>query len=448
METATYYQPTIDSTPGTSPVPTAFEKAFANEARTESLFEYYNVDYEVSFIRNNKELPHEQKSYYLRENVSTFLAEFAGKSPFKRITYIQRGDNLYYGDIPALAGFKKTAGMEGATDRERAEAEGFEGIEKALAKPDAVKGKPADAVCWISPPKIADYGFVFYFVRDVAYDAQLEGYKVFEYILRYPEKMTDMQRSNQIAYGLGEDVYRATPEDFLHQPIAIHTQIKDEALRNMLKLVDIGDEEIRRSTLFDSVVQEQLGPDIDRYVDTVFRLSQLDTNDMSYNLYKLGAMNLLSNLFKRAKAVREIILTPQNYITRKTTQEQFAHTIAKLSEKQTDQVVGGGSCPVVNEESGNKGFLSATDIYDVLKGGKTLEQLLQSDEKESSFCPQCQKDGGDGHYHCMDKKCDHYAQYKYSDETKLRPEQRTKACRGTKTDGEGKKVPCNFQFGC
>lgn len=121
MVEAFVYTPSFEPTPSQEQIPAVFYTAdiptldefsaplesTKKEKKMESIFEYYNVDYEAAFLRNNDSLPVEQKQYYLHENVNTFLCEFAGKIKFKKLTYILRDDGLYYGDICVLDIYKK-----------------------------------------------------------------------------------------------------------------------------------------------------------------------------------------------------------------------------------------------------------------------------------------------------------------------------------------------------
>lgn len=368
-------------------VPDAFENAFRDEPQErldptleKSIFEYYNIPNEVSFLKNYPEFPQEQKEYYLQENVKTFLAEFAGKVPFKTITYVLRDDGLYYGDIKAVDNYKKTAHMPEATSRERTEGSGFEQVNNGF-----VQGKTS--ACWISPPKIADYGFVFYFSKE-EYDERLQGHKVKEHIVRYPEKMHQITNSNRIAQELNIATHM-TAEEFIANPTLTTTQDLDQETHNVLKASAITDRDIKDSQLFDEAVSINLSPLIKQYVNLIVQLSTLPPNSWQATIEETNAKELLINLFTQAKVLKRQIAEPKNFGT--VNFENDPAALMYYAGRETATVDEGGSCPSIKRSTGE--MLSATDIYSLLRDGNPLESALhgESDYYDDYDCPDCKK---------------------------------------------------------
>lgn len=347
--------------------------------KKESIFEYYNILNEVDFI-TRYDLPAQQKEYYLRENVLRFLSEFAGNVPYSKITYILREDGLYYGNLRVSENYRATAQAAGATTSEKAEAQGFEQIENSFLRPSKQLGKPATTACWISPPKIANYGFVFYLAKDARYDEYLRGYRVTEYILRYPERMGEVLKSSQIFSGVNNQqtaVDKRTNDDFLTNPIVKGPNDNTVEFNNVLSLAGINERSIEKSQLFETLVEKELANWIDKYIACIFAISNSSQNLEKHNEHLTEAKRLMTALFNRAKEIKHIADEPQNYFaTPQPANVDQDMIISHYADQQSAEVKGGGSCPVVKKKGGRDGFLPSTDIYSIIDGGSSIEQYI------------------------------------------------------------------------
>ncbi|QQG44366.1 MAG: hypothetical protein HYW86_00385 [Candidatus Roizmanbacteria bacterium] len=399
--------------------------------KEESIFNYYSITNEAKFLKENPQLPHEQKEYYLKENVLRFLGEFAGKVPYTKITYILRDDGLYYGDLKAMDNYRQTAIMPEATDREKAEGEGFEKVEEGLLQ-------PANTAYWISPPKIANYGFVFYFTKELQYDKKLKGYKVTEYILRYPEKLEDVSKSNQIAYGIESNGnnkhYRKNANDFIRDPF-FDLSNPNSNLKKILNLVDVDDEKIFQSQQFEKQVEEKLSGLIDQYTKTIMILSKYEPYEPEYNQMCNHAESLLTTIYNSARVIKHIVEEPENHNTESSVFERASNKelMAYFSQKKAT-VTGGGSCPVTNKRN-QPAYLSSFNVYALMNTGNPIESFIHDLDELFSDNKFLESDSENEHYE--DYECPHCHET-LSGEKKNDPSSWRKTC-----DHCGEDVRCN-----
>ncbi len=333
----------------------------------ESIFNYYSIDNEVAFIRN-ADLASEETRFYLKENVIRFLGEFAGHIPYTKISYSLRPDGFYFADFKVEDSYRVAADLAGPESREEAEFVGFSKIQEHFAS----GGKTAT---WISPSKIADYGFVFHFVR--------EGDRVNEYILRYSERLGRVDSSaallSRIHPASGGDSFDHA-HDFLIAPALDTISPTQSALQDLLRAADIDTGKIEASFAFERAVEEQLSPLIEKYIEKIFELAALRPGYKFYDEDKIEARNLMKALFnaavemEREPSAQEI---PWNLDI-----HDNLIGFAAYYARQGTATVAGGSCPVTRTKS----FLSSNSIIDGLKSGISLNSMAEGDYFE---CPKC-----------------------------------------------------------
>lgn len=325
------------------------------EAVKNSIFDYYSVENEVNFVKNNPDISDKDKKFYLQENVLRFLGEFVGKVPYAKISYFQKDQDLYFPGMQKSAKetYWDTALKMGADSREYAEAIGFSKINQAFAE-------GANFSYWVSPPSnmegFGDYGFVFAFVK--------EGEKIDEYILRYDEKKGDLKESKQI---LGDDKY-CQENDFLRNPYSF--VLKDPHIEGLSKLMrdklKIDDQLILQSERFDKLIDQNVRSWLEEYSQLVIKGDNLDKSKQLIS----AIYNYVSHLNLHINKYQEIQYSPLIY-----EEENKQHIFVHFSQKES-VVEGGGSCPVST---------SSNDILAISKNGivsyKEASWLNQKNDK-------------------------------------------------------------------
>lgn len=282
--------------------------------------------------------------------------------------------------------------MENATKREVAEGQGFEAIQNGLLQPTKLLDTPATVAGWVSPAKLDvedPYGFLFYLEKSPHYNPELQGYPVTEYILRYSEKVGEVAKSNQIAYGLrfnqNYDAYKKTAEDHIIDPILGNPDNQEASLRNAFNVTGVGEEEMERSKLFEEEIEYQLAETRARYVAEIFTMSRLDPQSAAYIASKTNAEMLLTSLFNRAEEIADRLNGSQrfDFSAMRAQNTDLDATIARYAEKPA-MVAEGGSCPSVKDSGDTKEFLSSGALYDALKveGLPIEKKLISSEENE------------------------------------------------------------------
>ncbi|MBI4973656.1 hypothetical protein HZC27_03545 [Candidatus Roizmanbacteria bacterium] len=372
------------------------------ENRSDSIFKYYSIDNEVKFLKQRKEVPTEDKIYYLEENVKRFIGEFVGKVPYTTVPYTINPDGFDYGGMHVMDTYRKAAQL--GEDREKAETDGFGRIESEFIK--HYKGISPTAV-WISPPKIADYGFVFLLTP------QGNG-NVKEYVLRYEEKRGELIRSKEIASNIDPHTFfdiKSTNE-FLHTPTFIYSSSPQDSLQALLKTVGVSQAKINQSLRFEREIDKRLSSWIRAYSTIMINLSETPDNTAAYLDKTQQAKAILLSVYSHAQRIRDEINThsygshdfiqplPLEYLSR-----AFAHV-----QQNSPLVQGGGSCPVVESHNNTfpgdtqQRFLSNMDFFNALYKNTPLETKVTSEnEKASSFpCPQCNRPipSGEGRTSC------------------------------------------------
>jgi len=328
-----------------------------NNDRAPSIFDYYSVANEIEFARN-AQLPAEDANFYIEDNVRRFLGEFAGQVPYTNLAYKMKDGAFSYRGVDLTPSYERTAQN---SDRELDEYIGYSRIQKAFAQ-------GASSAIWISPPKTADYGFVFYFSRDEENPDQIR-----EHVLRYSERQGDLSTSKNMlkkVYGKNEDsLGYITDRDFLRKPVIgtgdVHTT---EDLQIIMSAVGINKEKVDESLRFEKRVQKELTSWISLYSSAVL------SGDID------SAEKLLLAIYNRAYDTHSNTLQfPNSPVEENLTEANFNYYASQM------RTVTAGSCPVTQNVFNDP--FGPTNILEKLLSGKSINGLVS--EAQHFICPEC-----------------------------------------------------------
>lgn len=351
-----------------------------------SLFDHYSIDNEVDFLRKIEHLSVAEQQFYVRENMLGFLGEYAGRIPYKKISYVMKDGTFDFAGIKMRDTYKKILDSVDPGSREWNETVGMLKVE------DSFQDETVNVGTVLSPPKIDNYSFAFHFAKG-KFDQALGGTPVAEYILRYPEEMNAIENSKKIARGLTfEDVNEvfASQKDFLTTPFLSYSPNPEIEQTRLLRLVGIDQQSIQKSQEYEKLISRELMPWIDRYFNNVFDLKNAKNNPGIYQTIKGDTEQLLGAIYNRARMLREVLDEDKyeriNYLVG---QDTYSNDHIKQFANSMKLTVQGGSCPVVKRKDGVLGssYLSIGDIYEGLLNGQTLESIMT---QEYFKCPKCE----------------------------------------------------------
>lgn len=362
------------------------------EERKDSIFRYYNLDNEVKFIQEANLSSLEQQTYYLNENVKRFLGEFVGKVPYTTIPYELDAKGFSYAGMYVMDSYKKAAKLSN-NPREKAEAVGFQIIQDKLS---SMTHENPTIAYWISPPKIADYGFIFVLAKE-------KSGHVKEYILRYDEKIGDLTTSNHLLTGIDSSMNElAHPDDFLLVPLFGRKEDGTPVdIDVVMRMLHIDEEKIARSHHFENQVDALLSPWINEYSRRVIALSNVDITSELYRQEVEQTKILLMSIYHQAE---QIIKLPQPIsFHQKSIYEVAANPFsydllagyASVFQQGNEPTAQGGSCPAINSTSSNSIEMhnappSNYDLLNTLTKGIVPESLLKNKERYDDYkCPKC-----------------------------------------------------------
>lgn len=368
-----------------------FEWLSDYEKQKNSIFTYYSIPNEIEFLRKTEGLSHERKKYYIEENVKRFLGEFVGKVPYTTIPYEIDEKGFSYADMHVMDSYNNASAL--GEERERAENDGFAQIEAEMIQSLRSPLELQTTAFWISPPKIADYGFVFVM--------KPEGNgKVKEYILRYPEKQTDLSLSAQLFQAMSQDG-TAPPNTnaFLRSPLfGKRGRAFDQDMSQIMRIVGISDGEIIQSQWFERAVEQNLGTWIAQFADSVIDASRSSNHLAEETIIQCKL--LLLSIYQQAK---ELVSGDSHQTTAHTQEpdtqnagshfswEKLAGYAAIFAHNSNLPTAEEGSCPAF--ENPANPFETSLPRMDNLSAittfakGTPLEKAFQN--AESFACPKC-----------------------------------------------------------
>ncbi len=379
----------LESTfPHTFPVEERANWLTQYEEREGSIFKYYNVQNEIAFIKNVQTLPPNKKEFYLEENIKRFLGEFVGKIPYSTIPYELDVAGFSYAGMHVGESYKKAAAMGG--ERERAEVQGFDEIENTYKWVRSQKRPLLPTGVWISPPKIADYGFVFVFAPDA------HG-TIREYILRYPEKMGELKMSTKIFNALSPT--SAPPQsanEFITQPLFdMSGNTSAPHLHTVMKTMGISPSEIQESHQFETKINSTLASWIHSYSSLIASLASYDPSSPYYDLGVQEAKKLLLTIYQKAEEIKNNRDSHENsfYQDIPLSNDELHYAVGALQTTTDLPTTDEGSCPVTTTNSSSSNmferkrlFRDNLSILINLTRGIPINSTIESDTFD---CPKC-----------------------------------------------------------
>lgn len=341
------------------------------EDKKESIFAYYDVPNEIDFIDKIKDrVGEEDRTYLIQENVYRFLGEFAGKVPYTTIAYTRTDDGLSYAGIDLMDSYRNTAEMTAPHSRERDELVGYEKIAATMAN-------GAQSATWISPPKIADYGFAFHFERNPEND------HIKEYILRYDENRGELGKSAAIQEAIDPVRVFDTDSEYLHNPYIGFEEQDCIDIEHVMGSIGIDVDDIRKSQLFEQRVQHELSSWVEMYTQAI-ETGQKETAEFLLTAIYNRAVDIKDSIDKKPGHIE--IASPSVHFSDIQTAEYDGALLAQYAKKQA-VVIGGGSCPSVkNKWNGDP--LSSPSLMKEIELGKSVSKLV-NEANEHFVCPKC-----------------------------------------------------------
>lgn len=262
-----------------------------NEPHTHELEQLFDesIRDETAFLRRHAHLPVEQQRYYLAESEEGLLHEFVGGIRIKKLTYTLQEDGLYFAGIRAMDSYRLAAEKAGYGSRTWYETEGMQNVQDALMNPDSnLYPNGVHAATVFSPPKDADYGYVFHFQKG-RYNEDFQNETVETYIIEYSEQKGSITVTDTAARDLAgdEEIDESfhTSEDYLQTPFLFDASRYDYALPRILSALGVDEKGIVYSQRFQEEIKRSLGNWISEYTHGMYCLANdttLSADDTRY----------------------------------------------------------------------------------------------------------------------------------------------------------------------
>ena len=361
---------------------------------------FYNVENDVLFLQKYaNSLTPKESVYYLKENVLSLLSEFAGKVPYRNITYLLGEKGLAYGDIRLIDMLQYTSDLAGRQSREEQENIGhtwvYHEFEKSYQQARLLKHAAI-----LSPPKDWDYGYLFYYEPEFDPDLGREAVKM--HAIKYGEARHEIKNSQTILHRLKPNFFYRTAREFLEFPIFDLDQSAN--LDTLLQAAGVSKQDVDYSHWFENTVRQDkiISYGMERYIQLAIDFTN-SANLLDYDSYdnKLAEMKfLLRGMYNRATKLKEVYeglvtgqntLYPANFIFEAANQLINKAMPIQAFTAYADKpavVIGGGSCPPVSNKN-SSGFMSSYQLSEGLSKGISIESLISkgltnNDKEEDS----------------------------------------------------------------
>lgn len=409
----------------TANYPASREKApfLPSKEKGPLITDFYNVENDVSFLlKYTRNSPQEVKEHYLKENIYGLLAEFAGKVPYRKISYLLGDGGLTYGEIKMTEMLKHTTDIGG--EREKQENIGqswiYQEFEESHLRASVEGGQPLQHAALLSPPKKWQYGFLFYYATE--FDQELGREVVRMHAIKYDEKQDEIYNSQKILNKLNPQLFYKNTQEFLETPV--FDLVKTPNLNAVLMAAGVSSQDVAYSHWFEEAVKQDavISYGVNNYLRLALELSEnTDSLDAHLRQKVLQVMELtIVGIYNRAKEIRENYSANLNGTSPSIKNEQlsgpqlyenayaaYGQILAGYSS-QPAVVVGGGSCPVPTK-SGGDGFPTSYSLSEGLNKGQTIESQLSGkntskriDYKDDPNLCQCGQPNS-AHFHCPGK---------------------------------------------
>jgi len=401
------------------------------ESLTQSIYESYNALNEVKYLQNELAgLSEEERAYYLKENMLSYMEEFAGEIRIKKLKGIITSDgkmNILGSDIAEMC--RKTSQMKGEGSREALEGDGLEKIIQGILEGN-------NRAVWVSPPKVAEYGFALTFLVD-DYDPVLQGRPFRELLLRYPEAMETIDTSRSVYRQLSDRVGIDTPDsahfknyaDFLANPLGYRYDQGYEDLDSLYEFLDISPADIKHSEEFRQEILPEVQPYLDEYLILIEEMSQMDSSkqtavfkqkERDANLL-IGAMFNISRIVQRRMLVKEPDSEArerddrqlQSYKAIADDREALYYSALQMNNYEDLVIKGGSNCPVAQSGGVSTEFAFLQSMQSGLSVQDSMQALgLENTDGKGDVCvtcPYCKNEKDNklvkGRYICGNNRC-------------------------------------------
>ncbi len=383
-------------------------KTTKQEEFTQSIYESYNAFNEAERIQKLQHLTSEEQAYYISENIISYLEEFVGEIRIKKLAGVLRDD----GSMEMLGTnvtdmYNNAAWLAGPTSREYAEKLGLDAIVQQINKGN-------NRAIWISPPKLADYGFAFTFMVD-DYDDRLGGRPFREMLLRYDEDLESLETSRLVHSSLVNRIGVEAPSsnsfashtDFLAHPLVYsHDDFKD--IEALYQYLNISPEDVRKSEEFRLQVSPIIDQYIKQYTALIQEMSQYDLShpDTDFRMLEKDANDIIGAIFNIARIIHRRMNSDYSSYDKA---EQDIRTLSMLSgpidmmemarhmAQYEELVISGGSNCAVTERSAG---LLEQDVIGSMNSGLSFGDSMQAidlkstskkDKMDCVNCPNCKQ---------------------------------------------------------
>lgn len=364
-----------------------------------SIFEYYSAQNELEFILAHRHLSPDELRYYLHENFTKFLGEFAGNIPYTTVTYTVEDNRVMYAGIDMIDMLDKTSRLTGTGSREDYENRGLIKSFKALA---GSKGNPpVRSSVIISPNK--GWGYNFTFASEREYNPELGRDVIKTRAIRRDETAGTLDTSRQQLHALDPMLDYNTAEEFLENPLVDLSHI--ESIDDILEKIGVSREDIQRSQLFEAAVEANLGAIIDEYVNGMMRFVVEGGSTQDQVVERIEDLNAcIHTAFVIARDMKNEL----DVQTKRAPFTEIAHEKLLSSKLHFDSVndmaayadgreayVDSGSCPVA--------YASIAELSQAVAKGIPVERYLEEKARSKirekavgrrlTNCPECGKTG-------------------------------------------------------
>lgn len=339
-----------------------FVEALPEEAKRQSIFESYDPINDAERLQKLSHLSPELQKYYVKENLLSYFEEFAAEIRIKKLSGVIKDT----GEMEILGTnvtdmYNHSAELAGLGSREDRERNGLNQIISGILAGN-------NRVIWTSPPKLADYGFVFTFIAE-EHDEKLGGRPFRELLLRYDEPFDSIERSREIYNTIKERTGTPaadsdslqTADDFLDNPLVYaHTQYED--LHDLYKLLDITGQDAEKSELFRRKLEPYIEPMMEEYTSLLRQLSQYELSTRSEQITMLEdqCKVLIGGMFNTARIVNRTFESDMKSAEDQEVEQELLQHLAQPMESRDRMydyaqqlahyeeltITGGTNCPV------------------------------------------------------------------------------------------------------
>lgn len=365
--------------------PLFFETRQLFSDQQKEIFKHFKPENEIKFASHLTSLgaSTETVETYLKDQAEAFLKEYVGQVP-QHVFYYSPDSNqqlcIFDTEIPALKIFEKSARLAEEQSiypqpRERAEAIGFEKIQKAFAK------EQASEAIWLSLPSpetdgFGDYSFAFVFQKDrstgivkvTAIRYQADPEESLSLLQRLQDAFAPATKSNE------NHQPRNSPQYLLVRPVLI-----DPPDFNLVELVALSVPNAEEGVpQFDKMLCK-LSAAIDQYIEHV-----LKTNRLNYHAKLNEIKRLILGLYNTATEMVAQSKEPTLEI------DYSAFSLQEIYSRARQQPIFPikGSCPSLSSSKSNS-TLAKMENKAIIINNTPCCPICDEKLDSSGFCETC-----------------------------------------------------------